>query len=231
MIAQSRNAAMGEMISMIAHQWRQPLTAISMGANNLILDVELEDVNEKSLKENLSTIQKQSEHLSKTIDDFKNYFSPTKNKEVCIIEKIIHDTQSIINISLIHNNIKLTLKNNNTTPINIYKRELMQVLLNIINNSKDAFILNNIKTRNINITIEENNEYIIININDNAGGIEKKIINDIFNPYFTTKKKMNGTGIGLYMSKIIIENHIKGKLLVENIEEGVCFSIHLPKDN
>jgi len=230
LIAQSRNAAMGEMISMIAHQWRQPLSVITMNVNNILLDIELDSLDLKSTTEYLNSVLDQSTHLSQTIDDFRNYFSPTENKEQESIQTIIKDTKDVVEMSLKYNSINLIVQNNDDVTLNIHKRELMQVLLNLISNSKDAFIVNNIEKREITISIEENEFFLIVHLCDNAGGIAQEILNDIFNPYFTTKSNLNGTGLGLYMSKMIIEKHMKGQLLVKNYKDGVCFTINLPKD-
>jgi len=229
MIAQSRNAAMGELLNMIAHQWRQPLNIISMNANNILADQELDSLDEKSLNENINSILKESLDLSQIIENFKDYFSPKKDKKEISIKTIIEETTDIINSNLEDNNIKLIIQNKCDTTILIHKRDLMQVLLNLINNSKEAFILNQKEKRIIIISAIENIENIEICICDNAGGIDSKIINNIFNPYFTTKNILNGSGLGLYMSKIVIEKHMNGKISVENKNNGVCVNIYIPK--
>ncbi|MEA3383365.1 MAG: PAS domain-containing protein [Campylobacterota bacterium] len=227
MIAQSRHAAMGEMISMIAHQWRQPLSVISMGANNIMADVELEMVDNDSLKDYAMEISQQTQELSKTIDDFKDFFKPMKGSEIVTIEEVLTDALKVIGKSLFNNNIKLTLNCNSKIKLETFSRELMQVFINIIKNAKEALLENSIKNPEIIIETEDSNKIISIKICDNAGGIDKEIIENIFNPYFTTKNEKNGTGLGLYISKTIVEKHLAGKLDVCNKENGVCFDLEL----
>ncbi len=229
MISQSRNAAMGEMLNMIAHQWRQPLNTISMTANNILMEQELECLDDENLVEYINSIVKESSELSEIIDNFRNYFSPTKEKEEIAVTAIIQDTIDIVNSNLKDNNIELIIQNKSDSTIYTHKQELMQVLLNLINNSKDAFISNEKEKRVIIISTKNENENIIIDLCDNAGGINCNIINEIFNPYFTTKNDLNGTGLGLYMCKIVIEKYMNGKLSVENMKDGVCFTIVIPK--
>ena len=230
MIAQSRHAAMGEMISMIAHQWRQPITIVSMVANNLLASIELDDLQPDVLKDSAEKLLKQTHHLSKTIDDFKNFFQPDREKEQVTIAAVLEDTQEVVGLSLMNNNIKLIIENDNETAILIHKRELMQVFINLINNAKDALIANvEDKHREIKISINEGTDDMLIKVCDNGGGIDASIIKKIFDPYFTTKNQYNGTGLGLYMSKTIIEKHFHGKISAENDDEGACITVVLPK--
>ena len=231
MLAQSRSAAMGDMISMIAHQWRQPIAVIAMWANNIAADVDLDAVDNKSLEEYSSNIVKQTNHLSSTIDDFKNFFKPNKDKDEVILKDVMEDCLAVINKSLENNNIKVEKNYNSDTLLKIYSRELMQVYLNIIKNSKEALLDNKIKDSKITIDIYEKDDYIVTDIKDNGLGIKESIIHRVFDPYFTTKDVSSGTGLGLYMSKMIIEKHLHGQLTVENIESGACFTILLPKEN
>lgn len=229
MITQSRNAAMGEMISMIAHQWRQPLNIISMMANNILVDKELDCLDDENLTKNINSIITESLSLSEIIDNFRNYFTPTQEKEKILIETIIQDTSDIINLDLKDNKIDLIIQNESNSTIYTHKQELMQVLLNLIMNSKEVFIEKEKDKKSIIISTNEDKRNIVITVCDNAGGIDSEIINDIFNPYFTTKNELNGSGLGLYMSKIVIEKYMNGKLSVHNNEDGVCFTITLPK--
>jgi PAS domain S-box-containing protein len=228
MIAQSRHAAMGEMISMIAHQWRQPLSVISMASNNILADIELECVDNESLKEVSLEIIEQTLELSKTIDDFRNFFKPNKSTEAIFIKNIFDEVFHIMGKSLENHEVKVIKEFHNSKKINTYSRELMQVLINIIKNAKEALVDNNIQHKQIIITIEENQENIIIKIQDNAGGIKEDIMYRIFEPYFSTKNEKSGTGLGLYMSKTIIEKHLRGTIDAYNKDEGACFHITLP---
>ncbi|MEA3331607.1 MAG: DUF3365 domain-containing protein [Campylobacterota bacterium] len=228
MIAQSRHAAMGEMISMIAHQWRQPISVIAMGANNVLADIELNSIDETSLKSAAKTIVKQTQELSKTIDDFRNFFRPEKEVVNVLVEDIFNDVSTVIGKSLQNNNIEVVKKFNNAKEIRTYSRELMQVFINIIKNAKEAIISTEAIKRKISISIDETENDIVITICDSGGGIKEDIMDKIFNPYFSTKSKNVGTGIGLYMSKTIVEKHLNGTLSVYNSDDGACFVIKLP---
>lgn len=228
MIAQSRHAAMGEMISMIAHQWRQPISVIAMDANNILADIELEMLNEEDLKEASKDIVNQTKELSKTINDFREFFKPNKNTEKILLKEILNDALSVIGKSLENNNIELVIDLDKSIEIKTFSRELMQVLINIIKNAKEVLIEKEIQNSKIHIKTSHINDEIVININDNAGGINKDILDKIFDPYFTTKGEKNGTGLGLYMSKTIIDKHLKGSITAFNKDGGACFEIRLP---
>ncbi|MCK4736965.1 MAG: PAS domain S-box protein, partial [Sulfurimonas sp.] len=228
MIVQSRHAAMGEMIGMIAHQWRQPLSTISMGANNLLLDITLNKVETSSFKEISNLIISQVNYLSNTIDDFKDFFRPKKEKESVSIEDIINDTLSIIGKTLEDSGVEINTIFSSKPIIKTYKREFIQVLINILNNSKEAMNENSSGEKKLFINVKEEKESTIIEICDNGGGIDEHIINNIFEPYFSTKSEKTGTGLGLYMSKTIVEKHLNGKLIAKNNKiGGACFIIIL----
>ncbi|MEA3354311.1 MAG: ATP-binding protein [Campylobacterota bacterium] len=227
MISQSRSAAMGEMISMIAHQWKQPLSILSMIANNMKADYDLDDFKIENINNYYNEISEQIQHLAKTIDDFKDFFKPNKEKVLVDISSIIYDSLKIIGKSLENNNIEIVLDLNETRKLETYPNEFIHVMINIIKNAKDVLMQREIKDKEIHISTKSNNNFII-EIEDNAGGIPDDIIDKIFDPYFTTKDELNGTGIGLYMTKTIIENHFKGKIKVENTKLGAKFTIILP---
>ena len=228
MIAQSRHAAMGEMISMIAHQWRQPISVIAMDANNILVDVELDSIEKESLKIDLDDILYQTNYLSQTIDDFRNFFKPTKMKDEVLVSDVFQESFLVIDKSLKNNNIEVINNFSTNSKVVIYSRELLQVFINILKNAKEALLENREIDRKITNNIYEKDGHIIITICDNAGGIEESIMEEIFNPYFTTKDSMNGTGIGLYMSKTIIEKHFNGIIFAYNKNDGVCFEIRFP---
>ena len=229
MLVQSRHAAMGEMISMIAHQWRQPISVISMDANNIMADVELESVSDEALREYAKDIMQQTQYLSKTIEDFRNFFKPNKLKDTILVSDVFDEALSVIGKSLEYNNITIAKNFETSTKVKIYSRELLQVLLNILKNAKEALIQNRETGRQIRNSIFEDEKCIIVEICDNAGGIKDDIIEKIFDPYFSTKDEMNGTGLGLYMSKTIVDKHIQGILKVQNKDDGACFRIEIPK--
>ena len=228
MITQSRHAAMGEMIAMIAHQWRQPISVIAMGANNMLVDIELEEVKEESIKEQAKNILKQTEYLSKTIDDFRNFFRPDKEKEEVKLEDVMAETEGIIGKSLENNNITLTIRNENGYKVETYSRELLQVFINLLKNAKEALMENRETDRHIDVVISDDADNVITTVCDNGGGIDEAIIDKIFDPYFSTKDEKTGTGLGLYMSKTIVEKHLHGTIEVSNTKEGACFKIAIP---
>ena len=228
MIAQSRHAAMGEMISMIAHQWRQPLSIISMASNNILVDIEFDSIELNSLKETSLEIIEQTQELSKTIDDFRDFFKPNKNIEVILIQDVIQEALQIMGKALENNEIQVIKHYQNKQKIQTYSRELMHVLINILKNAKEALVEKKVSEKSIQIEVYDNTKDISIKISDNAGGIDKNTIQNIFQPYFTTKHEKNGTGLGLYMSKTIVEKHLQGIITVSNTPNGVCFEIILP---
>jgi len=229
LIQQSRLAQMGEMLSMIAHQWRQPLTAISATTNNLQLKILLhEKIDNDNLKEELELITNYSQHLSFTIDDFRNFFKPDKVKMRCKIEDIIEKSIDIIKTSFESKSINLTTRYRFNSAIFSYTSEIQQVVLIVLKNAEDILMEKNIENKLIKINTFKKEDFAIIQIKDNAGGISTDIINKIFDPYFSTKKSKDGTGIGLYMSKIIIDEHCSGNLSVKNSKKGAIFQIKLP---
>ena len=225
---QNKYVAMGEMIGNIAHQWRQPLNALGLTVQKIKLyydeDVLTDEILDKSVEKSNMLIKK----MSTTIDDFRNFFKTDKIKKEFNIKDAIENTFSLMESTLKYNDIKLD-KSDIQQNIEYlgYKNELEQVLLNILNNAKDALVDNNIQNPKIDIKISVIKDDIYIHIQDNAGGIPQNIINKIFEPYFTTKDQGKGTGIGLYMSKMIIENNMDGALSVKNKNNGACFMVRL----
>jgi len=230
---QSRLAQMGEMISMIAHQWRQPLAAISMTVMNMKVSSELDEYDlskkedaekyEGDVNHSLDEINLILENLTRTIDDFRGFYKQNKEIVTIKLESVISKSLGIIRPLLINENIEIIEEYNSNQEMSIYDSELMQVILNIIKNSQDNFSQREIKDPYIKITTDNRT----ISICDNGGGIPESIIEKIFHPYFSTKTDMNGTGLGLYMSKKIVEEHHEGKLSMHNTEDGVCFTITL----
>ena len=176
LIAQSRLAAMGEMIGMIAHQWRQPITGIAMDANNMLLDIALEEFDVNDAKEYSNNILKQTEHLSKTIDDFRNFFKPDKMLSTVQLKNIMQETYSIVKDSMVHNDIEFEFYYESDTEIEAYSRELMQVFVNIINNAKDSLIANKTEDAMIKVKIYDDDEYVNTEICNNGVGIDEEIL-------------------------------------------------------
>jgi PAS domain S-box-containing protein len=229
MIAQSRHAAMGEMISMIAHQWRQPIANIAMGANNLLLDVELDSLESQEVKEECESILGQTKYLSNTIDDFRNFFKEDKIKVPVSIENVVEDAIKLMEKSFENNNITIEKVFFSTNNIETFPREILQILLNILKNAKEVLVENNIKNKTIKIYLSEDDTYLYIDIEDNAGGVKKENLTKIFQPYFTTKDEHNGTGLGLYMSKTLAQKHLSGDLKVKNSKLGAVFTLSIKK--
>ncbi len=228
---QSKMATMGEMIGNIAHQWRQPLSAISSAASSVDLQSELDILTKEELHQTLNIIIKSTKYLSETIEDFRNFFKSDKEIKEFDLDELISSLDKILLSSLKHNDIDFSLiKSRNHIHIFGYKNELMQALLNIINNAKDALILNKISNKEIIVNIKDEENDLIIEISDNAGGIPDNILPKIFEPYFTTKHQSQGTGIGLYMTHTIITQHFKGEIKVSNYNNGTLFEIKIPKN-
>lgn len=251
LIQQSKMASMGEMLSLIAHQWKQPLNAISLTAQDIVDAFTYKELDDKYLRNNIDTIQGQINFMSRTVDDFNDFLKPSCNKVPFDLNKVIVETFKIISPRLKHSNISYSLKcnicNKEFNTLNLlsleyitqcecisiigYPNEFAHILINLINNSAEAIVdsidkgLMDKLSGEITLDILEENGNIIISILDNGGGIPQNIIGDIFNLYFTTKEK--GTGIGLYMAKMIIEKHMDGKLYCKNINGGTMFSIKL----
>ncbi|MEA1915197.1 MAG: PAS domain-containing sensor histidine kinase [Campylobacterota bacterium] len=221
---QSRLAQMGEMISMIAHQWRQPLAAISSTSAGINIKAKLDKLTPDTAIELSDKISEYSQHLSQTINDFRDFFKSNKEKENTNYDEIIYGVLNIVENSIVNQNITLVKNLNSKETFNTYSNELKQVVLNLMKNAEDVLLDKEIK--NPMITIETKDNLLIIS--DNGGGIPNEIMDKIFDPYFSTKTKKDGTGLGLYMSKVIIEEHCDGKLMVANSETGAQFSITLP---
>jgi PAS domain S-box-containing protein len=227
LMQQSRLAQMGEMISMIAHQWRQPLAAISSTTNSLLLKSIMNKYESDYFNERLQNISDYSQHLSSTIDDFRNFFKKNKEKREITLENIADDSLKITQTALENKNIQIIKEYNNKDKISTYPNELRQVVLNLIKNAEDALIEKDIDDKYIKIKSYKHNNTHILEVSDNAGGIKDENIDKIFEPYFSTKKNKDGTGLGLYMSKSIIEDHCKGKITVSNNKNGAVFKVEI----
>lgn len=228
MIAQSRQAAMGEMLSMIAHQWRQPLSVISIAANGIQADIDLENkITTEALEDMINSIRTQTSYLSNTIDDFRDFFKPDTKREKTSIETILKQITTLVQKSLDNNNIRLEFPANDDVVISTYAHQLIQVLINIINNAKDALVEKNTPDALIKIDSKKEKDELILSICDNAGGIDASIRDKLGQAYVSTKSK-NGTGLGLYMSIVITQKHLRGKLYWESDDKGSCFYVALP---
>lgn len=232
---QSKMASMGEMLGNIAHQWRQPLSTISTLSSGTKMQIYFNTIKQEDINKNLDQITSNVQHLSQTIDDFQNFFKPNKEAIEFNCNELIDKSLKLNEASLKSNNIKVNIISKNICTLKGYENEYIQTIMNILNNAKDALCQKEQEHKQIDIEMKCENNTCIIEISDNGGGIDENIIERIFEPYFTTKHQSHGTGIGLYMSKEIIEKHMHGKIEAKNIQKqidghtykGACFYISL----
>ena len=230
-------AAVGEMLGAIAHQWRQPLNTLATYISSLQAAYYNQALSKEVVERVVAGASDQITFMSKTIDDFRNFFKPSKTKGPIDLLKAIISAVKLMEAQMRHNRIKLTVKNltgANSLMVFGYEGEFIHVLVNILANAKDAILENGSKTeglaeRNIDILILGSRDLAIVEIIDNGGGIPSHLLMKIFNPYYTTKSTSAGTGMGLYMSKMIVEKEMDGELRAENTETGARFTIRLKK--
>ncbi|QKJ21974.1 7TMR-DISM-7TM domain-containing two-component system sensor histidine kinase [Poseidonibacter lekithochrous] len=224
---------MSETIDFISHQWRQPLSQInaSVMAIEDITYKNNKNMDAQELDKELLHIENTTNYMSSTIDDFKNLFSTDKKEEVFLLNKILLNSISIVQKTFENQNICIKHHIEKELFIKGNKGDIAQTLLIIINNAKDVLIERKIENPIININLFSDEKTIKIHISDNAGGIKESVKDEVFNAYYTTKNKNEGSGLGLYIAKMIIENKMNGSLYIDNIENGSCFCIELQKEN
>jgi PAS domain S-box-containing protein len=227
LIQQSRQAAMGEMIGNIAHQWRQPLTTVSLLVQNLGETYQHGNFSEEFLDHTIQHAMKVIQYMSQTIDDFRNFFKPDRDKTDFRLVDAIQKTFSFVEPSMRYHNINIIVEAADDLTVSGYPNEYSQVLLNILSNAKDVFLERKVASPLITIKAFRRKDKTIVTLSDNAGGIPDEIMGRIFEPYFTTKELGKGTGVGLYMSKTIVEKHMSGKLSARNIKGGAEFRIEV----
>ena len=230
LIQQSKLASMGEMIGNIAHQWRQPLAQISAIHMNMKVTYDFDKFTKEYMESKIKEANKLTAYMSQTISDFQNFFKPQGEKEVFSIKKACKDAYFILESSLKAHGIEVIFHITQDVTINGYKTEYSQVILNLLSNAKDILIERQIKNPKIELEIKDGNHYALVKIKDNAGGVDASIIDKIFEPYFTTRHQTQGTGIGLYMSKNIIERNMHGYINVANTEDGALFTVKVDKE-
>ncbi|MDD5203167.1 MAG: PAS domain S-box protein, partial [Sulfurimonas sp.] len=223
-LMQTRQAQMGEMLSMIAHQWRQPLAIISALMSRQKINIMLGRGVYEDIAVSFDEIETQVQHLSRTITDFKDFFKPDKKRVLTNSKAVISKVFDLIEHSLMSKNVSIEKNISDETEYECYENELIQVLLNLIKNAQDVFEERGIRNPVIRVNASAEDAKIIIRIDDNAGGIAPEIMDALFAPYASTKKE-NGTGLGLYMSKTIIEEHFHGEISANNTTQGACFEI------
>ncbi len=228
---QSKLAAMGEMIENIAHQWRQPLSQINSAV--LIIDDELytQKFEDEIIQQKLDEIERMTKYMSSTIDDFKSFYAYDKIKEWFNVNDSMMVAISLVESSFKYNRIDISIDIDKEINIYGYKNEFQQSILVILNNAKDVLVSSNIKNPKISIALEITDSSYILSIYDNGGGIKDDILSKIFEPYFTTKHKSQGIGLGLYLSKMILEESMGAKLYAKNIYSGVCFYVEFKKES
>lgn len=225
LIQQTRMAAMGEMLANIAHQWRQPLNVLGLRVQHIGMSYKDGGFSEKFLDDNVAKVMEIIKHMSQTIDDFRNFTTPDKGKSMFRADHLIEKTLSLVEESLRQRGVAIELSTSGEPQIYGYQNEYGQVILNLLMNAKDAFEERGTKEARITVHALMEDGKSAVTITDNAGGIKEEIVDKIFDAYFTTKESGKGTGIGLFMSKMIIEKSMGGRLTVCNTEDGAQFRI------
>jgi PAS domain S-box-containing protein len=230
---QSRLAQMGELISMIAHQWRQPLSTIASIVVNLKIRTELTELDKSEDRElrtlnelymqKLQTVEETVQMLTQIIDDFRNFYKPNKSAVATSFQQVCDKALRIIKPDIDQSKVQLTTLYDDHETIHLYENEMIQVVLNLLKNAQEHLVGAGIREPHITISTSQTG----IRVCDNGGGIPEEILDRIFEPYFSTKEDKNGTGLGLYMSKIIVEEHHRGRFMVENVSSGACFEIYV----
>ncbi len=228
LIHQSRLAAMGEMIGAIAHQWRQPLNALSLVLQNIQLQYRMGQLSDESMQRLQVKADQLILHMSRTIDEFRNFFKPSKIKETFVLAQALHSAANILEGTFKNNNIELNIDCSDDLQLTGVPGEFAQVILNLLSNAKDSVLSAGQAPARILIHANMVAQFIRIDVEDNGSGIDLAILHKIYEPYFTTKEEGKGTGIGLYMSKMIIENNMNGRLEACALPQGARFSILLP---
>jgi C4-dicarboxylate-specific signal transduction histidine kinase len=226
LIQQSRLTAMGEMISNIAHQWRQPLNNIGLIVQSMQLAIKANDLTERQLDEDVAETMTELQHISETINNFRNFFSYEKEMGPFIINELVSRALLFVEPSLKSKGIRIELDEQPDVAAEGFPNEYLQALLNIILNARDALLEHQVAQPLISIRIFQENGRSVVTIRDNGAGIREDALPKIFDPYFTTKQQCNGTGIGLYMAKMIIEKKMHGSLSARNVG-GAEFRIEL----
>ena len=223
---QAKMAAMGEMMDAVAHQWKQPLNALSMMSDLLSSDFEDGLVDKAYIDELTNDTQTQIEHMITTLNEFRNFFRPKENKESFGIKRCVQSVMLLVNDEFLKHNINIHVDSNKEILIHGNENEFKHLVLNIINNAKDAFNECDIQKRDIFINFYKEYDFIHVDIQDTAGGIPPHVINDIFKPEVTTKESGKGTGIGLYMSMQIAQK-LGGTLSAKNKDNGALFKLKI----
>jgi PAS domain S-box-containing protein len=227
LVQSAKLSSLGDMLAMIAHQWRQPLSRISTIAANEVVRLQMHADPERT-KTQLEKIARHTQELSATINDFRKFFDPLRHKDSVVLTEVVHRGLQMAGESLTLAGIHVELKINAVQSVQVHVSEMIQVFLNILKNAQDVIVERQIQGGRIIVSVTENQQAQCLSIEDNAGGISEEVMSEVFLPYFTTKTKLNGTGLGLYMSKIVVEDQLNGAISVSNTEQGARFEISLP---
>lgn len=228
-IEQAKSAVMGEMISLIAHQWKQPLQTLSILVQKISITKMLEgELSDEFIEKLSNDASLQLEYMSRTIDDFRDFLKPDKSKHTISATELVQKVEDFLSYMFKVDNIAFKKEILQDVKLKLYVNDVIQVLINIIKNARDAMLEKGTINREISLHVDCTHTHFVIEIQDNAGGIPEEIIDQIFARYFSTKNSQNGTGLGLYMSKKIIEEHCLGKISVKNRDNGALFTIELP---
>jgi len=232
LLIQNRQAQLGQLLSMVAHQWRQPLTIITSLISNIQIHQSLGELEGPFLEEKLEKISQTVKYLSRTIEDFRDFYQPSRGKELCPLDHLIDKTLSIIKDPLEKKSIKISRlwAEKRLPTLYLHTGEIMQVLMSLFQNAMEVLESNPREKREIRIAYESTLEHHRIFVENNGAPIDEEHLGNLFLPYFTTKEAKQGTGLGLFMAKTIMENHHLGDLLVKNTAQGVQFILQFPKE-
>ena len=227
LVQSTKMASMGEMLAMIAHQWRQPLATINMIASSIKLEQQLGNATAEGTLEKLKKIQDTTSFLSRTINDFRDFFRPDRQRAFVRLNELVQRTVEIIGLSLQTQDIELVKEFGELPRLELFPNEIQQALINLLKNAEEALEESEIEGKRLVLRTYAQEDKQVLEVQDNAGGVPEEVVDQIFFPYFSTKNKLNGTGLGLYMSRMIIEDHLGGKLTVVNKDGGACFRVEL----
>jgi len=231
MLMQSRFSAMGEMIGNIAHQWRQPLSVLALEIQDIEEAFYYGELDKSYLEKFSHKSMYQIKYMSKTIDDFRSFLNPSRAEGSFFLDELFVRLYTLLESVLSAHSITFTCSNEVKSLIKGDSNQLLQVLVNLINNAKDAQVSTNVVDKKIFLTAINEEKNLLILVQDNGGGIPEAILERIFEPYFTTKEVLHGSGLGLYMSRLMIEQKFNGSIHVSNNQEGACFSIRIPMNS
>jgi C4-dicarboxylate-specific signal transduction histidine kinase len=227
LIQQNRQAAMGEMIGNIAHQWRQPLNTLALSVQELQMMYSFGQCTAEFVDQSVAKSMEIIQHMSQTIDDFRNYFKPERERSEFRLSEVVSSTLLLVQDSFRHQQVRIEIVDHQAPVIFGYRNEFAQSLLNILNNARDVLTERQVRSPRVRIAISGEGQRGVVTVSDNAGGVPEEIIEKIFDPYFTTKGPQAGTGLGLFMSKTIIEKNLGGRLTVRNAGDGAEFRIEV----